>query len=69
MVSIEFQFNQISTLIQANSEDHFKESIKRYLEKSSINPDSICFLSNGKNINPEQTIESQMSKLNKQNKK
>ena len=34
-----------------------------------MDPNSICFLANGKNINPEKTIASQMSKLNKQNKK
>jgi hypothetical protein len=39
------------------------------LEKSSINPNSICFLANRKNINPEQTIASQMNALNKQNEK
>ena len=69
MVSIEFQFNEISTLIQANPEEPFKEAINKYFQKSSIDPNSICFLANGKNINPEKTIASQMSKLNKQNKK
>ena len=69
MVSIEFQFNGIPFQIQINPELPFKEAINKYLQKSSINPDSICFLGNGKNINPEQTIINQMSELNKKNNK
>ena len=69
MVSIEFQFNQIFTVIQAKLEDTFREVIDKYLLKSSVNPESIYFLANGKNITPELTVESQMNKLNKQNNK
>ena len=69
MVSIEFQFNDIPTLIQINPELPFKEATNKFLQKSSLNPDSIYFLGNGKNINPEETIISQMSELNKQNNK
>ena len=69
MVSIEFQFNGIPFQIQINPELPFKEAINKYLQKSSINPDSICFLGNGNNINPEETIASQMSALNKKNNK
>ena len=69
MVTIEFQFNQIFTVIQAKLEDPFKEAIDKYIQKSSNNPDTIYFLTNGKIINPRLTIESQMSNLNKQNKK
>ena len=69
MVSIEFQFKQITTLIQINGECPFKEAINKYLQKSSNNPDSICFLANGKNINPEETIINQMCEFDKQNNK
>ena len=69
MVSIEFQFNGIPFQIQINPELPFKEAINKYLQKSSINPDSICFLANGKNINPEEAIINQMSELNKKNNK
>ena len=68
MVSIEFQFNQIPTIIQSNLEESFQNAINKFIEKTSINPDSVCFLANGKNINPELTIESQMNELNKKNK-
>ena len=68
MVQIEFDFNQVPTVIQANLEDLFKDIINKYIQKTSLNPTSICFLGNGKNHDPEKTIESQMSETNKQNK-
>ena len=69
MVSIEFQSEQIFTVIQAKPKETFKEVIDKFIQKSSINPTSIYFIANGKNINSEQTVESQMSELNKQNNK
>ena len=69
MVQIEFDFDQIKTTIQANLEDKFQEAINRYSQKSQINIDSICFFANGQKINPEKTVESQMSQLNKDDNK
>ena len=47
----------------------FKNAISSYIQRTSLNPDSVYFLSNDKQINPEQTVESQMNEINRQNRK
>ena len=69
MVQIEFDFNQIITEIQGNLEDLFQDMIDKYINKTELNPDKLTFFANGKKINPEKTVESQMSYLNKTDNK
>ena len=63
MIQIEFNYNQNFTTIQANLEDKFQD-----IQKSLLNPTSLYFLANGKQINPEEKVENQMNDMNKRNK-
>jgi hypothetical protein len=69
MVEIEFDFNQVKTNIQAKLNDPFQYVINKFMQKSLLQPGSVSFLVNGKVINPNGSVESHMSNLNKQNKK
>ena len=77
MVEIEFDYKQTKATIQATLQEPFKEAINNYFQKAFINTEesdeinleNLCFSSNGNIINQEQTVESQMSHLNKQDKK
>ena len=69
MVELEFNFNQAITIIQANLEDQFQMVINKYIQKTDLEPNSLCFLANGIQINPAKSIESHMSDLNKKNQK
>ena len=65
MVEIEFNYNQMITVIQADFADTFKYVINKYAQKTLIDPKTTYFLSNGKVINLEKTVESHMNKLNR----
>ena len=67
MIQIEFDYNQIKTVIQANLTDTFQDVINRYTQKALLDPKTLCFLANGKVLDPKKTVESQTSKLNKEN--
>ena len=69
MVEIEFSFNQVITNIQAKLDDPFQDVINKFMQKSLVQPGSINFLANGKVINPNESVESHMSNLNKENNK
>jgi len=69
MIEIEFNYNQLITNIQAKMDDLFQDVINKYLQKSSLESDSVNFIVNGKMINPNESVESYMSKLDKENKK
>ena len=69
MIQIDFNHNQNIIGIQAKLEDTFQEVINKYLEKSLLNPSTIHYISNGTQINPKKSVESQMSDMDKQNKK
>ena len=71
MVEIEFDFNQVITYIQAKLDDPFQDVINKFIQKSSLKTDSAkpTFLANGKVINPNESVESHMSNLNKENKR
>ena len=69
MVEIEFNFNQVIINIQAKLDDPFQDVIDKYMKKSLLQSGSVNFLANGKIINPNESVESQMSNLNKENKK
>ena len=49
--------------------DKFKDVIDKYIQKSFLDPSSLYFLINGKQINPEETVQKQMSDMNKQKSK
>ena len=68
MVEIEFNFNQAITNIQAKLDDQFQDVINKFMQKSSLQPGSFNFLANGKVINPNESVESHMSNLNKEKK-
>ena len=67
MVQIEFDYNHIITVIQANLTDIFQDVINKYTQKVLIDPKTIYFLADGKTINPEGTVENYMNKVNKKN--
>ena len=46
MVSIEFEYNQSITSIQAKETDFFKEVIESYYQKTMIPKDTVYFLIN-----------------------
>ena len=69
MVEIEFNFNQAITNIQAKLDDLFQDVIDKFMQKSLLQPGWVNFLVNGKVINPNESVESHMSNLNKENKK
>ena len=69
MVEIEFNYNQIITNIQTTIDGPFQNVINKFLQKSSLEPGSVNFLANGRVINPNESVESHMSRIDKQNKK
>ena len=68
MVQIEFDNNQMTTVIQGNLGDLFKDVINKYLAKSLISPENVSFFANGSIINPNLTVEKQMNNLDKDRK-
>ena len=68
MAQIEFNYNQNLTIIQANLNDKFKDVINKYIQKTSLAPNKVFFLANGKQINTEETVENIMNDINKENK-
>ena len=67
MTQIEFDYNQIITVIQTNLTDTFGNVLNKYIQKVQIKPDSVNFLANGKKLDINETIENQMSQNNKAN--
>ena len=67
MVSVEFVFNQMKTVIQANLTDEFSHIIQKFSQKTLIPPSSVYFVANGGPLIPELTIEKQMNESNKKN--
>ena len=69
MVTIEFDFNEKITIIQANLSDPFRVPLNQFFQKTSIPPNSVNFIANGLTIIPEDTVEIYMSYLDKQEQK
>ena len=61
MVEIEFDFNQVKTIIQGNLQDKFQDIINKYIQETKLDPGSISFTINGTKIIPEQTVETQIN--------
>ena len=69
MVEIEFIYNQQTTIIQAKPDEPLKDVINKFLQKSLLEEKNVFFISNGKPINSEKTVESHMNQMNKENNK
>ena len=69
MVEIEFDCNQQIIVIQAKLDEPFKNVINKYLQKSLLDSNNVFFIANGRQINPEEKVENQISSNNKENKK
>ena len=69
MVDIDFDLNQSHTIIQANLTDQFQDAINKYIGKTLLKPESIGFIVNGKQVNPSESVQSHMSKLDKEQNK
>ena len=70
MVEIEFNYNQRITSIYNELDHQFKTAIRKYIQKTSIEEDSLYFVHNGKKIdNIENKIEDIMSEIDIKNKK
>ena len=68
MIVIYFDLGQEIVAIQANLNDPFEVAIKQYVQKTEHDINSIYFLVNGNKIDPKKTIESQISRLDKDKK-
>ena len=69
MITIEFDFHQKITIIQANLSDPFRVPFNQFFQRASIPPNSVNFIANGLTILPEDTVESHMSDISKQDQK
>jgi len=68
MIKIEFNFSQDITLVQNESNDIFQSVINKFLAKyPKLDQKSLTFLANGRQLDPNSSIESQISKINKEN--
>ena len=66
MINIEFDYNKEKILLQAKSNDIFRDVINKYLQKTLLNPNDTYFIANGKKINQSGTVESHMSDIDKE---
>ena len=70
MAEIEFLYNGTQTLIQCNQNDKFIDILSKFLDKTKLNPDNLCFLYSGKLIeNKEQTFEEISNNADKERNK
>ena len=65
MVNVEFIFNQKTTIIEAKLDEPFQFIIDEYIKNTLIEPDSVYFMVNSKQIKPQQTVENYMSDIDK----
>ena len=56
MIQIEFDYNQIKTVIQAQLTDTFQDVINKYTQKALLDPKTLCFLANGKVLDPKKQL-------------
>ena len=50
MIEIQFELDQVKTIIHSKLEEPFKNIIDKYLIKISKEPDTLYFISNGKQM-------------------
>ena len=68
MVSIEFDYRQIKTIVQANLNDRFETVLNIYKTKTNIDINSLYYLVNGIYIDKNDIIKNIMNSNDKQNK-
>ena len=69
MVEVVFDLNQTVTVIQARPDEPFQDVVNKFIQKTSIDPNSIYYIANAQPVDLESTVEKQMNQNNKQNKK
>ena len=69
MVEVEFNYQHNITIIQANINDSLKKIINKFINKTNLDLKTLYFLSNGKNLNNNETIKKIMSESDIKNKK
>ena len=69
MVEVEFNCQQIITIIQANCTDSFNSIINKFIVKTQLDINNLHFLSKGKGNQNNELIENIMSESDKQKKK
>ena len=68
MIKIDFVYNNGSVSIDADENQTFKEVVPKFLAKSLSDPNSLSFLANGSNVNPECKIINLMNSENQNSK-
>ncbi len=67
MVEVEFNYQQMITIIQANFTDSFNSIINKFIVKTQLDINNLHFLSKGKAIQNNELIENIM--MNQTNKR
>ena len=68
MVSIEIDYEQTITKIQAKLDDIFQTVVDSFINKTKLDPDKITFSSNGRIIQMNDIIENIMQRIDKESK-
>ena len=68
MINVEFNYQQIITIIQANLNDSYEQILNKFINKTNLNINNICFLCNGKYLNNNETFQEIMNSHNLNNK-
>ena len=69
MIEVQFELDQIKTIINAKLEEPFHNIIDRYLNKTLQKPDSLYFISKDKPMNANESIGNQMNEQEKKKKR
>ena len=67
MFDVEFKLDQKIIIIPAKIDELFQFIISQFIQKTSIEPNSVYFVANSKQIDPQQSIEKYMSDIDKKN--
>ena len=69
MIEVQFELEQIKTIINAKLEEPFQNIIDRYLNKTLQKPDSLYFISKDKPMKANESIGNQMNEQEKKDKR
>ena len=69
MIDVQFELDQIKTIINAKLEEPFQNVIDRYLNKTLQKPGSLYFVSKGQTMKANESIGNQMNKEEKKDKR
>ena len=69
MVEVEFNYQQNNIIIQGNLDDLFETIIDKYINKTNLDINNIYFITNGKNINNKDSLQTIMNDTDKKYKK